>query len=247
MRLVLRRLLVPATLLALALPAGADTRIRLKTHSDGLPQMGQPAVDEDSTLWLGPGVLREDKGRQSIIVNTTDSRIYVLNHESSSYHALELPIDLSKLLPPEMVETYHTLTAQWNMEVEVTPTDETREIAGYASKRHVVKVRGDRGLDVELQLWTSEDVAVDVSAFKRLLLEVSGLQPASTEWIRKILAVEGFPVLKVTTVTYGDQSVTSREELVSVDEAAPPENAYRPPANYAEKPFDLLSAMPPER
>lgn len=244
MRSILLRLGLLALIGSLAAPAAADTRITMRTHSDGLPEMGQPAVNEDSTLWFGEGVLREDKGNQSVIVNMKDSRLYVLKHDSSTFHSLDLPIDLTKMLPPEVLETYETLTAKWDMEVEIKPTDETREVAGYASRRHEVAIRGGMGMEMDLQLWTTDALDIDVAAFKRLTLEVSGLQPAGSAWIKKILAIEGFPVLKEVTVTFGGNSVKSTEELVAVDEATPPENTYRPPTDYSEEPFDLRTAMP---
>ena len=131
------------------------------------------------------------------------------------------------------------------MQIEVTPTEETREIAGYAAKLYRVKARSDQGLELDQELWMSEAVKFDVTAYKKMAEALFSMQPIGADWKKEILAIKGFPVLQETTVRMMGNEIKSREELISVEEKEAPAGAYAPPPGYEVKPFDFMAGFGP--
>jgi len=239
------RAAVLATTLCLGLtgPVLADTLLTLRTSGEGLPELGQAAVERSGELWIGANAMREDRAGQSVIVNLEVNRIYLVDHERASYQEVDLPLRIRDLLPPEMVEAYDQFTAQLEMDVEITPTADTREILGHRCRKYEV-ASSNAALQMAITLWVTQDVDFDLAAYRRMSLALAGLQPAGSEWMKKVLAIDGFPVLKEVVVSVLGQRMTTREELVSIEEKPAPAGHYLPPSGYAPEPFDLTGAFP---
>lgn len=221
--------------LALALAAAgplslADTLLTMKNTEH--PAGGGEPVVATSKIRLGQGRLREDWPRQSVILDEAVKKLFVIQHETKVYHAFDLPLNLSQDVPPEM-----------RVEVTVTPTEETRKIGPYATKRYDVLLEG-AGLTRTLELWVAPTMPFDVAEFKRLTLEAAGIQPAAGEWIGKILAIDGFAVLRESHAKVGEFEHRSSQELVSVEQVDADPASFVPPAGYTERPMDLRSMQP---
>ena len=146
------KLIVLAVLLVTTPAVWADTLITVRNHTDAIPAMGVEESDETSTSWLGTNKLRDDREGQSVIVNLDDKKLYVLRHEAKVYHALDLPLDFKKLVPPEQAQQFEAMAAQMEMKVDITPTDETREVAGYKAKLYKVVLSNPMGMEMDLNL-----------------------------------------------------------------------------------------------
>lgn len=225
-------------------PLLADSVITMKAVRSPSPGSDAGPSEETSTVWLGQNRIREDTPDQSVIVNLDDKKIFIVKHKSKSYHALDLPIDIKKLIPEEMAPMFDSVMKQMVMDVEVTPTDETRRIGDYDTKKSLVKLKSPMGLEMDLVVWASTGTGLDVDTYKRLALEMASMQPTGTEWISKVLAIPGFPVMRETTVKMNGSEMTTREELVGIEDKEPPAGIYAPPSDYKEEPFDFMSAMP---
>jgi len=234
--------LLIALLVPVSLPL-ADTVIHYKTVSQGMPGMPGTAVDEASTLWLGENRFRRDAGDQSVIVDMTAKKLFIIDHGQKNCQTVDLPLDLEKLMPAEMRKMMEGMAAQMAMQVEVTPTDQTREIAGYPTKLYRVKASNKMGVESNMDLWMTDKVKFDVAGYKELTGAMFALQSIGAEWKKEILAIEGFPVLQETTVRMMGNEMKSREELVSVEEQDAPAGNYAPPAGYAMQPFDFMSGF----
>lgn len=237
--------LVLCAVLALAVqPLLADSVITMHSVRDAMPGTDEGSVDETSTIWLGKNKFREDAPNETVIVNLDRQKIFIVKHATESYNVLDLPIDFKKLIPEEMAPMFEQVISQLAMEVEVTPTEETRRIGEYATKKYIVKLTSAMGLEMDLQIWASTDTGLDIETYKQAFLQVASMQPSGTEWIAEVLKIDGFPVLRETTVTMAGSEMTTREELVAIENKDAPEGHYEPPAGYTEEPFDFLSAMP---
>lgn len=242
MRSKLTVLLLFASLAPLSLPF-ADTVIRYKTVAAGMPGMPGSGVEETSTLWLGDDKFRKDAGEQSFIVDMVAKKMFICDNAEKSCQTVDLPLDLKKLMPEEMRQMMEGMAAQMAMQVEVTPTDETREIAGYPAKLYRVTARNEMGLESNLDLWMTNKVQFDVSGYKAMADALFSMQSVGAEWKKEVLAIEGFPVLQETTVRMMGHELKSREELVSVEEREAPAGTYAPPAAYTMKPFDFMDGF----
>ena len=97
---------------------------------------------------------------------------------------------------------------------------------------------------MDLDIWVSKDTGLDVETYKSAFRQMASMQPSGTDWIGEVLKIEGFPVLRETTVRMAGSEMTTREELVGIESKDAPKGHYEPPTGYAEEPFDFMSAMP---
>lgn len=115
------------TLLVLiaALSLSADVYVKQKTHTDSM--MGQPARDDIMEQWIGDNAnaFATVSPDQSFIVDLKKNLLYMVNHKSKTYVETTLPLDLSKLLPPE----YAAMVGMIKMTATVSPTTRQRKSA----------------------------------------------------------------------------------------------------------------------
>jgi hypothetical protein len=215
----------------------ADTLLMVRTTSEGMP--GIPAQDETRTVWIGEERIREDGADQSVIVDLGQSKLFVLKHRSKSYHVLDLPIDLTQLVPEEQLQELRAQADRMAMEVAVTPTEETREIRSLLSKKYDLTMSNPMGLQMTIELWTTTALEIDIEAYKRMTLQMAEVQAMGSDWVKKILEIEGFPVLREMTVAMGEYEMVTREELFSVETREAPEGNYLPPPDYEPEPLDF--------
>jgi len=239
----IKTILVALVLLSALTPAVlADHVITTKTTRDSMPGSGEPAGEEISTVWLGPNQLRENASDQSVIVDLDASKLYVLKHDTKSYHAIDLPVEWEKLLPPEMAPMVEQMEAQLAMEVLVTPTEEKRKIGEWNSTRYDVKLKSPMGMQMDMTIWAAKESGIDMASYKRLMMQLATLQPGM-DWIQEVLSIDGFPVLRETSVVIDDNTVGSRDELVSIETKEAPAGNWSPPGDYTEEPFDLVGGL----
>lgn len=239
-RLAALALAVLAVLALAAAPAQAATHLTLKSHQDGFEVQGQSQPSQDRTveIWMDAGKIARDDG-SSLVISDGESLILV-DHNAKTYNVLELPIDLGALLPEQLKGQLDQMREVATIDAEVAPGEETREIGDWTAKRYDVTLSNQMGLAVEQVIWATPEVEVDATLYNALTGSLASLQPGGGDWVRELAAIEGFPVLRETTMQIGPEtSVTTREELVAVKTEAPPAGTFAPPSDYAEEEFDF--------
>jgi hypothetical protein len=239
-----RRSVVLAVVLTLAaaLPASADYLIKQKTTTSAVAAAGAPAQESTSTTWVGETRMAQDDGSMATIVDIEAKQLYVVDHSDSTYSVLDLPVDYAKI-SPELGKMIEQGMAQMKLDVEVTPTEERQEHLGYACTKYVLKVQNAMGIRIDIDLWVTDEIEMDTGKWKSFTKELATMQPGAGELAEKMMAIEGFPVVQESTISMMGNAMTTREELVSVEKKDPPEGTYRPPAGYAEKPFNPMAAL----
>lgn len=234
-------LAVLAVLAAGSFPAAAaaDTLVTMASHEKGVGD--QPERRGTVTLWIGDDLVARDDGRSTAILR--DGELVLVDHESRSYSVLALPVDMPALIPPEMRELAGQMMQMMRMDAEITPTDERREIGGWEARRYQVQLTNPMGVAVAMDLWLSEEVELPAARIKELSRALGEVQPGGGGWVAELTALPGFPVLQETRVNVGDDEMTSREELVSIERKPAPAGVYAPPAEYEEVPFNPLPPM----
>lgn len=238
-------LLALLALLVATVPAGAATLLTLQSHQDAFEVQGQtnPAQDRTVEVWIGDGAIVRNDGASSVLM--TKDKLYLINHQEKSYNALDLPLDLEALLPPEMAERMRQVREQAAISAELVVGDETRTVGEWTAKRYDLTLTNPLGLTVEQVIWASPEADVDASLYHGLAGALAALQPGGGDWVDQLDAVEGFPVLRETTMRIGPGTeVTTTEELVSVATREAPEGTFAPPADYQEKPFSPGGGAP---
>lgn len=223
---------VAATLLPLALAAGsagADTLLTIESHRDAVEFAGQQQPAEDSTIevWIGDGQISRSDPRATIIVDP--EAMTVVNHAGQTYTVLELPLDFDSLVPPEMKQ----MAQMSKLTAKVTPTDERKKIGDWNVRRYDIEMTNPAGLAVSTTMWLTRDLDIDYSSYQSLAAQTMAMV-GDSELVAEMSKLEGFPVLQETTFDMAGSTVTSREELVSVEQREPPAGTYSAPEGYEE-------------
>ena len=232
-----------ALLCCLAQPCLADVLITMKIQSDAIDELKMAPGEQTNTTWLGENKLREDAGDRCTIIDNDAKKLFVINHARKSYFAFDLPADLLAEVPEEMRLQIEEANFRNKVDIEVTPTDESKEINGFHTKKYLIEVGGANVLPTSREQWMTEDVGFDVDIYKNMMKSLLAAQPIGSEWMNKLLEIKGFPVLAVSSVEVRGQVVRTKEELVSVEEKPPAEGTYVPPAGYTEEAFDFRKMM----
>ena len=222
--------------------AAADFKIVKMNHRDGFTMMGQtqPPSDVEQTTWIGADRMYMDQGDTATIVRTDIGKLIVVDHLGSTYSILDLPIDLEKLLPPEMAKGFLEMMT---FEVTVTPIDEFKTIGDWKVRLYNMTMTS-KMMSAESTMWATTDVDLDQDAYHLLHEEMVSLQPGMADAAREMRQIKGIVVEQETVMTMmGNTTVKSSDTTVSIEELDPPAGIYDPPADYTEKPFDFMASM----
>lgn len=224
---------------AAAPPAAGDTLVTIASREQGPGD--QPPREGTVRLWIGDDVVARDDGRTAAILR--ESELVLVDHQSRSYSRLALPADVAAMIPPEMRELAGQMMQMLRMDAEIAATEERRRVGRWDARRYTVELTNPMGVAVTMDLWLSEEVDLPVARLEALAQALAEVQPGGAGWVAELNALPGFPVLQETRLAVGGEEVTTREELVSIEEKPAPAAAYAPPEGYRETPFNPLPPM----
>ncbi len=227
--------------LGLSVPAHADFKLVQRNHTDSMKVMGheQPARDVESTMWIGDGMLRMDEGENSFIVRLDQKKMYMINHAEKKVTDIDLPLDVSKMLPPQMRE-------MMKMTATVTRTDETKKIGQWKATKYLITISSAM-VKTEQVAWATTDVPFDASKYAAMALEILKVQPGMESVAREMSKIKGLVVMQDGKTTVMGATAASHQEVISVEKTGPPKGGYEPPAGYQHEPFDPMKMMQRKR
>lgn len=232
-----------AVLFVVLLSAGiavADFKVVKQTHQDGFTIMGQtqPPEDREQTTWIGNEKMFMDQGNTSTVVRVDLMKLYVIDHSTKTYHVLDLPIDLSTLVPPEM----QPMLAMMQFEVTVTPTDEHKQIGEWNARRYDMEMTSQM-FSMKSTMWATKVPGYDPKAFNSMYVHLNSLQPGMADAVKEMSKIDGLVVEQKGVMTMMGNEVGTSEKTISIDDIDAPAGTYDPPAGYTEKPFDFMARM----
>jgi hypothetical protein len=244
----MRKILLPLFALAcLALPtaARADLLIEIQHHRDGHHIMRQKIepVDEVVKQWIGSDRAARWASDMSTVVRLDLKKLYLIRHADKAYSSIDLPLDLSASLAPEMQQAMKAMGGMFKFDATVTPTSENKTINGFPTQLYKVSISGPMGMKIDQNMWVSKDLnsKLDLGAYRELFgSQMAMLGPMGGDWWKKLMVIDGFPVLTEVTTTMGGNKFGSRDEVKTATETAPPAGTYEPPAGYKEERFDPM-------
>lgn len=239
-----RCVLLLALLVAATGAAHADTKVVQLSHQDAFSVMGQnqPAKDQQQVMWIGDGRMRMDQGDTTMIVRGDQQKMFLIDHQQQTFSALDLPLDISKFLPPGMGEQ---MLQMMKFEANVEATEEIRTIGDWQARRYNVTMKSPM-VSIASTYWATNDVDIDLEQFYGLYEQIMSVQPGMKDLAEKLRSIEGFVIEQqsVTTMSMmGDTKVNMSQKTVSVEHADPPPGTYDTPADYTDKPFDFMAMM----
>jgi hypothetical protein len=220
--------------------AAADIKVVKRTHQDGFTIMGQtqPPEDREQTSWIGNDRMYMDQGGTTTIVRLDLMKLYVIDHDTQSYHVLDLPIDLSTLVPPEM----QPMLAMMQFEVAVTPSEERKQVGEWDARRYDMTMTSQM-FSMKSTLWVTKVAGYDPKAFNDMYVHLNSLQPGMADAVKEMTKIEGLVVEQKGVMTMMGNEVGTSEKTISIEDMPAPAGTYEPPADYTEKPFDFMARM----
>ncbi len=220
--------------------AAADLKVIKQTHQDGFTIMGQtqPAEDKQQTTWIGTNMMYMDQGDNVTIVRLDAMKLYVVDHTTKTYHVLDLPVDLSTLVPPEM----QPMLAMMQFEVTVTPTDEHKQVGEWDARRYDMSMTSQM-FSMKSTMWVTKVAGYDPEAFNSMYVHLNSLQPGMADAVKEMGKIDGLVVEQQGLMTMMGNEVGTSEKTISIDNIDAPAGTYDPPAGYTEKPFDFMARM----
>jgi hypothetical protein len=232
-----------AVLFVVLLSAGiavADIKVVKQTHQDGFTIMGQtqPPEDRQQTTWIGKDMMYMDQGDSATIVRVDLMKLYVVDHTTKTYQVLDLPVDLSTLVPPEM----QPMLAMMQFEVTVTPTDEHKQVGEWDARRYDMAMTSQM-FSMKSTMWVTKVAGYDAEAFNSMYVHLNSLQPGMADAVKEMSKIEGLVVEQQGVMTMMGSEVGTSEKTISIDNIDAPAGTYDPPEGYTEKPFDFMERM----
>ena len=231
----MKRVTTALLVLLLASPAfAADVLVRIKTHSDPMSIGGQsqPARDSVAEQWYGPGKTAQISGDGGFIVDLGKNVVYMVNHRSKSYVPLTIPIDIVKILPPEVAAQ----APMMQMTATVSPTTETRTFGAWKCLGYDVTLTM-MGMPMTMRVWASTDVPAALLDFSAKVTPVflQGQMRLTDESMKEFAKIKGFQVATELTATVMGAEMRTTTEVVEIVEKPAPAGTFEPPAGYAQK------------
>lgn len=243
-----RRISVLLFAISAAAPLAADTVLTIRSHTDAFQMMGQntPAEDSTYTYWYGDGGVRYDMGETSILLRPDRKKFYVIDHAEKNYSALDVPLDMSKMVSPDMAPMMEQMARMMAVTTTVTPTGRTGEYGGRTCKFTRVDISMPM-MTMSMDQCLTEDLPIDWSKYKEIAIANASLAP-NQQWMKDLAQkLDGFPVRTDSTTTMMGKELKSWQQLESVEEKEAPVGTYEVPAGYSEVRFDPMAQAAGQR
>lgn len=192
-------------LLLAVVPARADIRVEVRESVNG-------STPAKVVHWFGPGRTMRDDGEIYIVTRLDLGKIYIVDRQARQYRVVDLNLDPSANAP----------------KLEVTRTDDTRQINGWSTRRY--RISGPATGDMVIDIWASTEVDVDIADFHQLMVRLGGR--AGSEWLNAYRSLPGFPIMQEVELARPGLRLHSRSKVVSIEQVAPKPHTYRPPEGY---------------
>jgi len=214
----------------LSLSLSADIYVKSKTHQDAMNVMGQsqPAKDSFAEQWIGDNQFAMISEDQTIAIDLKKNIGYVINHKAKTYNEMTLPLDMSKLLPPEAAQ----MASMMKMTATVAPSNETKKIGRWDCSGYNLTM-SMMGMSFTSKIWASTDVPFDIKTYNTKFLgyTLKSLGPMMDESvIKEMMKIKGFNI-STQMEMFGSKITT---EVTEISKKNPPAGIFVPPASYTK-------------
>lgn len=231
----MKRLLLACLVAAVATPAlAADVLVRTKTHTDAMSLMGQstPARDDVNEVWIGGTKMATTTRDGGYIVDLDRNVAVIVNHRDKSYIETPLPVDFSKLLPPEAA----AMAGMMSVTATVAPTTETKRIGQWDCTRYDATL-AVMGMKMHMQIWATTQVPFDLQLFTSRMMPavIQGQMRMNAGSVTEFAKIKGFHIATETTGDMMGAKIRSTTEVVEMTAKPAPAGTYDVPAGYTKK------------
>lgn len=235
------KLAIVVAALVFPLGAGADTYVKIDSHTDGFYAGGTTTAPDDSSneLWIGEKQLAFASDGQKVIVDLEKQLLTFVNKVDNTFVETPLPLDLAKLFPEEELGRL----LMFAREGAVTKSEAGKKIGdrdcvGY-ELNDWVNFEGGKVSEREIQAWVAKELPFSEEAYDKMfgnMLKLSGLSDA---YIEQLLAIEGFQMATEETRYQEGMAIETATRVVEMVEKEAPADAYAVPEGATAK--EMLS------
>jgi hypothetical protein len=224
---------VVLVVLALAALAHADFYIKSKAHTDAFAMMGknQPAKDEINEQWIGNNKFANITPEMSMILDLGANKAWIINHKNKNYVETDIPLDMSKIMPPEAASMMGMLKAT----VSVQPTGETKTIGQWPCTKYDVSINMMM-MPMKFTVWATENVPFDVNMFKDKMFAslMKGTLRLDDASIGELEKVKGYWIASEMNMEIMGSKMHTSSEVVEISQKTPGPGVYSIPAGYTK-------------
>jgi hypothetical protein len=214
--------------------AGADVYVKTKTHTDAISIMGQnqPARDETTEQWFGDDKFALISPEMSSIMDLKKNVMYLINPKEKTYVEAPLPLDMTKLFPPEMAQM---LSQMMKMTVSVTSNGQTKTIGQWPCSGYDVSIQMPM-MPMKMSVWASTDVPIDMPRFMRIQANVLKAQlHLDDAAVQEMMKVKGYWIASETTAEVMGSKIRNTSEVIEIAKKTPDSSVYAVPAGFKKQ------------
>jgi hypothetical protein len=220
--------------LVLANFAAADVYVKSKQHTDALSVMGQnqPAKDEITEQWIGDDKFAFISQEMSSILDLKKNIGYFINPKEKTYVETPLPLDLAKVVPPEMSQM---MSQMMKMTVSVTPNGQTKTIGQWKCSGYDVTIQMMM-MPMKMSVWASTDVPIDMEKYFKMQSNILKIQLRLDDAaVKEMMKVKGYWIATETTAEMMGAKIRTTTEVLEISKRSPDASVYSVPAGFTKK------------
>jgi len=162
--------------------------------------------------------------------------MYMIYHKSKTYVETTLPMDLTKLLPPE----FAAMAGMMMMTATVSPTTQTKQVGQWKCTGYDVSITM-MGMPMKMRVWATTDVPFDYNQFNAKIWGnvLKGQMMFDEASVKEMMKIKGFQIANEMSGEVMGMKFNTNTEVLEISKKNPPANVYAPPAGYTKK--DKLS------
>lgn len=229
-------------LLTLVCVGHADTFMKQVNNTDAMEMMGQkqPARSDTAMSWFaGDKACMIDAKGNSTVFRADRGVMYMIDNEKKSY--AEIPATWLEDAAEQaenssdsgMAEAMKMMKGMMKFNVTVTPTEETKKIKDWDTKKYDVTI--DMGMGkVNQEVWACPDLKIDQSAYMAMSNVMMSMFDGFEAGMEEFKKVKGVPVMSTSEVMMMGTSLKSSSELLEFTEKDAPAGIYDVPEGYTK-------------
>ncbi len=228
---------VLAIFLAFGAVLRADIYIKSNVHTDPMSMMGQnqPARDNVQEVWMGKDMIATITSASIVLLDFKNNKMDMIMPASKTYVETALPLDFSKLLPPQVAQMMSSMKSS----VTITPNGQTKQIGQWKCKGYDAAISMMMMTGKQI-LWATTDVPFDPKVYmEKAYGTLLKTQMFDETAVKEYAKVEGFVVASEMTMQAMGSTIHTTTQVAEIAKKTPPAGVYAVPAGFQKT--DTLS------
>ena len=210
----------------------ADVYIKQKTHSDAISFMGQnqPEKNDFAEMWLSQNKMASITPDGGFILDLDKKIAMMINHTDKSYVQMDLPLDISKYFPSQLLQMMGNVT------VEVTPTGQKEKIGSWNCDIYNMTMNMMM-MKMKYKIWASTEVPFDWEKFMKEMYSQMAMvtMRLNENSVKEMEKIKGFQIKSEMAMDMMGNEIKTSYEVVEISEKSAPAGIYAAPEGYTKK------------